>query len=259
LLRERDLDYSLVEEAITFSVGDGMSASKGAKQHCLSVERPTLTLADVVNGMMKNEDCLNIPEVRHRYMDKVFDVLRVVAKSLWHLHELGIVHGDLRLETCCKYGNRWKLSGILQMLTDRKPLTKDRLSSPISPECIELSKSAGKRIEVEIRRQAEAHWAMDCWAFGALAYNVLVGDPLFDLSKNNEHRNKALMEVLRWSGSDLEKVEQRLKQAGVLDYGIDLIVQCLSPHPADRPNMLEILDHPIWEELKNGDEARWEI
>jgi hypothetical protein len=43
-----------------------------------------------------------------------------------------------------------------------------------------------------------------------------------------------------------------VNNVGVPDSGINLVAHCLSPHPGDRPYMVQVLHHPIW----NGMRAR---
>lgn len=140
-----------MEEVRVFAVGaNGLETSEVAKQHCIAIEQPNLTLVGVVEGMLNNRDCQTDPEVRKRYVDKVFSVLRVIAKALRHLHSLGIVHGSVSSKNCGKYANRWKVGALLSM-------------------CM-----AGEAHHSGVR----AHPSIDVLDFGKLSYEVSVGETL---------------------------------------------------------------------------------
>lgn len=251
LLREVDLDTSLLEEVTIFGVGeDGMPASDGAKQHCISIEQPNLTLNGVVEGMLKNEDCQTLPAVRKRYGEKVFAVLRVVAKSLRYLHSIGIVHGGVCTSSCGKYESKWKVSRVLGScragdLVDERSLT---ICSP--PESVDGDYGSFKE-------SFKAHPSLDTWAFGKLSFEVLVGEPLFPPRSSNStdddvagKRNETLTHISLWNDYNLQEVRRRLAKAFVSEAGIDLILECLSPQPERRPTMAEVLSCPFWNEIR---------
>lgn len=245
LLRDHDFDWTLFEEVFMFAVGeDGMLATDdGARQYCVSVEQPDLTLAGVVEGMLNNEECQRVPEVRQRYADKIFAVLRLVAKALRYLHERGIVHGDLQLSTCCKFANKWKLSGVLKMQKVGERLSNRQWMSPsLPPECLEPRNQSSQSFEEIVRPEAEARPSMDSWAFGKLAYEVLVGEQLFDFQPDNIQQNHEVWtRVLHWNDRNVFEVRAKLQSSGVSSAARDLIAQCLAPCPDDRPVIAEIL------------------
>jgi len=245
LLRDHDFDWTLFEEVFMFAVGeDGMLATDdGARQYCVSVEQPDLTLAGVVEGMLNNEECQRLPEVRQRYADKIFAVLRLVAKALRYLHERGIVHGDLQLSNCCKFANKWKLSGVLNMQKVGERLSsKHRLSPSIPPECLEPRNKSSQSFEEIVRPEAEARPSMDSWAFGKLAYEVLVGEQLFDFqSDDTQQHHEVWTRILDWNDRKVFEVRSKLQSSGVSSAARDLIAQCLAPCPDDRPVIAEIL------------------
>lgn len=64
------------------------------QQFCVSVELPQMTLDKVVDGMKSNRNYRHDPNLRRKYAAKICAVLRLIGKSLRHLHASGAVHGN---------------------------------------------------------------------------------------------------------------------------------------------------------------------
>jgi hypothetical protein len=235
LVRDFDLDFSLLEEVSIFAVGeDGMPATSevSAKQFCISIEEPSLTLLDVMNGMLASEDCQMVAAVRKRYAEKVFAVLRLAAKALRHLHSLSLVHGSVSALNCAKYGSRWKLRNVLG-------IEQGGVDSSLK------SKVSGTTYNTEIHPDPMA----DVWDFGMLAFEILVGERLFfdketlqdELGDWNRHRRIA---------------HERLVQASVSPSGAALILTCLHPDRTSRPTMADLLRDAFWKEFKRPNDSQ---
>jgi hypothetical protein len=254
VLRENEVDFAFVEEVLIFAVGeDGSEPVDGEPtQYYVAIERPNLTLGGVVTGMLENEECQTDSAVRQRYSGKVFSVLRVVAKALQNLHSLGIVHGNVCMENCGKYNDKWKLADILGMQRIGGRFESSRFDKSAPPECIEPASNAAMEHQAAFRHGMVTEASIDSWAFGKLAYEVLTGEDLveFETNKNGNQNHQALLDIMHWSNFDQEKVHLQLKRVGISKLGIDLVVQCLAPRAEDRPNMDEILHHPVWKELR---------
>lgn len=195
-----------------FAVGeDGMTthSAASAKQFCISIEQASLTLEGVLEGLLGNDECRSMPAVRKRYAEKVFAVLRIVAKALRHLHSLGLVHGSVTLRNCAKFEDRWKLGNVLQI-------------------CEEVDHSIGP--------------PADIWAFGMLAYEVLVGETLF----TNDGDVSRL--ELDWNRHLKQQANQTLVQSCLPMSWADMIVSCLDPDVERRPTMTEVLALPLWKD-----------
>jgi serine/threonine protein kinase len=254
LLRENEIDFTLIEEVLVFAVGEdgGEATEDGPKQYCVAIERPNLTLTGVVNGMLGNEECQSNSEVRKRYTGKVFSVLRLVAKALRHLHSLGIVHGNVCMESCGKYEDKWKLGDILGIQKIDTVFEASRFAESAPPEGIEPLSNAAMKHQATFRTNAKTHPSIDVWGFGKMAFEVLTGEALveFETGEGVVHDHRALMDIMHWSDFNLEEVRHHLKRAGVSKLGMDVVVHCLSPDPKARPTMEEILQHPVWKELR---------
>jgi hypothetical protein len=254
VLRENEVDFAFIEEVLIFAVGeDGSEPVDGEPtQYYVAIERPNLTLEGVVTGMLDNEECQTDSAVRQRYSGKVFSVLRVVAKALQNLHSLGIVHGNVCMENCGKYNDKWKLADSLGMQRIDGRFESSRFDKSAPPECVEPASNAVMKHQATFRHGMVTDASIDSWAFGKLAYEVLTGEELieFENNKSVNQNHQALLDIMHWSNFDQEKVLLQLKRVGISKAGIDLIVQCLAPRAEGRPNMDQILKHPVWKELR---------
>lgn len=185
---------------------------------------------------------------------KVFSVLRLISKSLRRLHAQGFIHGDVSVSSCGKFYERWKLIGLLGSCREGTPFKKGRLSNCAPPEAVEARST---RDRVRFRNDITARVSVDSWAFGKLAFEALVGQPLLapEDSENCStisEDDTCLLRLVRWSDVDIQDVRQELKRVGVPIGACELIGSCLSPEPNERPTMEQILKHNVWSELKEN-------
>jgi hypothetical protein len=254
------LDAALFEAIVTFVVGEsdvdrGPLPDDGQERYCVVIERPDLTLSGVVRGMLGNHDCQNDRSVRHRYTVKVLSVLRTIAKSLRSLHSEGFIHGGLTLENCGKYNDKWKLSGILGSQRIGEKVDVSRLSSSAPPEAVLPFMSDDEAVhDAVFRTDLVAQPSVDSWAFGKVMYEVLVGDSLIEwnvATSVDEDRN-SLARLHQWNEFNLLDCRRQLELVGIIEPGIELVIQCLCPQGANRPSMDQILKHSVWSELRRG-------
>lgn len=240
------MDSSLVEEVLLFGVGeDGLLSEEDPKQYCVAVEQPNLTLAGVVAGMLNNEECQSDVTVRRRYIGKIFAVLRVVCKALRYLHDRDLVHGCMNPTKCGKYGGKWKLAGMLSLNRVGSFVDRGWICFSAPPESLELDGQGRPFFRDDYRAAA----TLDSWGFGKLAYEVLVGTPLFELD-GGTISERGIMQVLRWSDSDVNRVGDDLRECYLPEEWIAILSCCLAPNPGNRLSMNEILDDPAWKELR---------
>lgn len=231
--------------------GRGPLPDDGRCLFCISTERPELTLSSVVRGMIGNKECQNHAQTRRRYANKVFSVLRQVAKALQRLHKQGLVHGNLCLESFGKYDESWKLADVLGAQTIEDVFEVTRLSSAAPPESV-LPSQHRENNHSRFRSDLVALPSIDSWGFGKLAYEVLVGDVLIEFDVTNRiHSDDVGLDFLsRWSEKNLQDVRLQLKHAGLSGTEISLITHCLRPEAKDRLDLDGILLHSAWTELR---------
>eukprot|EP00525_Craspedostauros_australis_P009584 CAMPEP_0198134106 /NCGR_PEP_ID=MMETSP1442-20131203/59909_1 /TAXON_ID= /ORGANISM="Craspedostauros australis, Strain CCMP3328" /LENGTH=371 /DNA_ID=CAMNT_0043795245 /DNA_START=109 /DNA_END=1225 /DNA_ORIENTATION=+ len=279
------LDSTFVEEVLTFTVNEnpdqdainehgpaGLYVRGGGppftvnenpdhlsgrpSQYCMSLERPTLTLDGVVSGMMTNSAYQQDQSLRNKYSAKVAAVLRLIAKSLRHLHSNGVVHGDLCAEKCGKFDDGWKLMGRLEVQQVGSTFVHMG-GTAIPPEAIGEVDSGvvvdTDSIPVAITQQNEVSPSIDVWGFGKLAYEVFVGKNLvdFDDIRNPSNDVVGLLELMEWNEDNLRMVFEDLLDVGIPESGADLIASCLLPAASSRPgSMDEVLDNPFWKDIR---------
>ncbi|KAL7570341.1 hypothetical protein ACA910_017184 [Epithemia clementina (nom. ined.)] len=253
-VRQLEFDFSLVEEVFAFDIsGFGDEVFDETKQFCLCIERPQLTLAGVVSGMIRNKDCQNDPKTRKRYASKALAVLKAVAKSLDHLHSLGVVHGNLSVDNIGKYENSWKLAGISGVQRIGEPFDSSRFSFAVPPEAISPVQKLGQTAhKASFRDDLITCDSIDSWGFGKLAYEVLVGKPLvaFDDLNDFQQNHDALMDIMHWNEFNVEALREDLLNVGVSAAAVDLIEACLAAEPSSRPSFASIVEHDVWREVR---------
>mmetsp|Transcript_38287 Transcript_38287/g.92623 ORF Transcript_38287/g.92623 Transcript_38287/m.92623 type:complete len:291 (+) Transcript_38287:4934-5806(+) len=263
MLRAYELDESKVEEVLTFSVregGDGLP-----EQSWVSIECPEATLKDVAGSMMRKGGYWNQPDLRSKYATKICLVLRLIAKSLRHLHSNGVVHGDLSLQSCGLFEHEWKLLGRMEVQPIGQAFDTSRFQQSFPPESLhsgdlDMNVYDTDAPPVSFKQSVISDPSIDIWAFGKLAYEAILGKPLVAYDANLPANDVvALLEVMEWNEDCLKDVfHELLESGGIAESGAELFTSCLFPRPEDRPkSMEEILSHPFWQQnIKQRNKAR---
>jgi Protein kinase domain len=256
-----ELDDAFVEKVDVYveQIEDPFgSKEESAQQRCVAIERPQLTLEKVVAGMQRNGGYQNDLDMRMKYSAKVCSVLRLIGKALQHLHESGIVHCNLCMETCGKFSDSWKLLERLDVQLLGESFDASRFRYTFPPESLQLSEQEGviydsDNAPVSFVETMTAHPSIDIWAFGQVCYEALMGRPLVDYDRNKSPSEDvaALLQIMEWDQSSMQAVFSDLLESGIEESGADMITSCLFPNPNDRPaSMQEVLDHPFWMDMK---------
>jgi len=165
-------------------------------------------------------------------------LVKEVAAALTFLHDIGIVHGDLKPEN-------------LMLSTDR---TEDGTIQIVDFGCAQVSDESGNVVlkpsagntpaycppEVLENSNRAIAPPMDVWGLGVILYIMLVGLHPFDLNGNAPD----------------EEIERMIKQrkspplrnspitAHLSDSAIDVIEKCVQWDPDNRISAIELLEHP---------------
>jgi serine/threonine protein kinase len=218
----------------------------GLRRYFVAVESPKLTLATVVRGMLTNHGCQTDTSIRRRYSGKVFTVLQTIAKALLALHSQGYVHGNLTIQSCAKFDDKWKLTKMLDAKRFGEILPPFTETNAIPPEALQWNMPRGSDDQIGLKNDFVARPSIDVWAFGKLAYEALVGKPLFGGANDNNDEIDSLSDILQWNDASLVEMKLELRSIGVAEADIELISQCLSPHEGARPQIDNLLQHTCW-------------
>ena len=157
--------------------------------------------------------------------EEVLDIIAQVVRAIHHIHELQVLHRDIKLSNLfLKEDGRVKLGdfGIAKVLTDKSKKAKSIVGSPyyLAPEII----------------QAKPYdYSAEVWAIGVLTYYLCTLSPPFQSS------NREL--------SGLFKNIRNGKPKSLPEYyskDIWNMIKCmLKKEPAERPKINQIMKHPL--------------
>lgn len=256
MLRDVSLDTQYVEEVTMLA--DDVQLSAGPRQFCVATECPQVTLDRVVDGMANKGGYRYDTELRKKYAAKMCAVLRMIAKAIRHLHDCGLIHGNICMEACGKFGHAWKLLDCMGVQRIGEFINVNRFERSFPPEALDLDEDDEETVFDSDNASisflsAEASISIDVWAFGKLAYETLAGKPLveFDPVKGPTEDVAALLEILEWDQSSMKSVFSDLLDSGVTDSCAELITSCLFPRPQDRPTSMDaILADRFWKDMR---------
>ena len=162
----------------------------------------------------------------------VQSVLKPVIHAVSHLHSMNIIHRDIKPENVLlTEEGRSKLTdfGFSVHLGWYKPLGRLGTTDYMSPEVVRCNK--GSREENFKTNKAGYGKAIDYWAIGALAFELITGLPPFQATNRNDAYKLILQAHVRYP-------------AFVSDEAADFIQKCLMLNPSQRMNPDEMLQHP---------------
>ncbi|KAI3638305.1 hypothetical protein MIR68_003916 [Amoeboaphelidium protococcarum] len=172
-------------------------------------------------------DFKKLSEIKERLEDQqILTIGHQLTVTLQHLHEYGLVHGNLNSD--CIYwngqnillSNYWLCSSTNYGQWIRFPIYSVDLMSP-----------------ERLLSDGYALFSDDVWALGMLAYNLASGQPFFDqtFSENNKNSNGyQLLHMLRSGQFQSEYVQRKLDNVECHSVVKDLILKCLVVSIEDR-------------------------
>jgi len=178
--------------------------------------------------------------------DEVLFYFLQICRGLRHLHHCGIIYGDLKPENILLKSDHDALTGIdsIQLLlsdfgTSANIATYPRHRSGCSgtlrytaPEILRAVERGGLNSHASDGQRA------DIWGAGAVLFALVYGHDAFG-STGDESADDVLAEILLREGIPLFP-ESTSRSASFQP----LITDLMSPHPAARPSIDAIFDHP---------------
>ncbi|KAG2450867.1 hypothetical protein HYH02_004700 [Chlamydomonas schloesseri] len=161
-------------------------------------------------------------------------VLQPCLKVLMYLHEQGILHRDLKPENILFARNMtFKLCdfGLAIDLRDERAVTRAGTLEYMAPEVLECP---FKSRPIDNKENERLHYtaAVDSWAVGVLAYELLVGRPPFEAPEREGVEECIRKQVPRYP-------------FGLSELARSFIATALQKDPEQRPTVQEMLSHPF--------------
>ncbi|KAL4857133.1 Aurora kinase A [Chlorella vulgaris] len=161
------------------------------------------------------------------------EVLPPFMDALAHMHAASIVHRDIKPENILLTGARSiRVAdfGLSINWVEERPVTRAGTLDYMSPEVLQCPEKS-KPEENKERLELSYGEAVDVWAVGILAYELLVGKPPFERETREE------------TYACIQRREPHMP-ANVSQAARDFILAALAKNPRKRPSMADLLRHP---------------
>ncbi|RHY44927.1 hypothetical protein DYB34_011141, partial [Aphanomyces astaci] len=188
--------------------------------------------------------------------NQIRSMLHQVAEALAHLHDHGVVHGDLKklnvLQMFYKLQNDDEFAAIAthwQRTTASDTL--DDVWAKVQPRdqfCVKTFHESASTLPFQ---PVVASPALDVWAFGVLMYQMYSGVELVPTDINQDVDDSGIARAATWTDADLSK---RLQNKVSNALARDLMAKLLVVDPSDRISVQAMLSHPYFE-VKYDDAA----
>jgi serine/threonine protein kinase len=210
-----------------------------------------------------------------RDWDKIRSMGIEIAEALKHMHDHGVLHGDIKPLNIMRAGGRIKLIDLDAAANLKDGFAGAKFSSAYAPPelvhvtddnevCLKVPRLVnavtgeltGKGLPFEL---VKAHHSFDSWSFGCVLYELCCGAKLFlpnDEDNIDEEDLHALHEFANFfKRRKLHKIHE--------DSARNLVAQLLSKDPTRRPGMTHVLAHPFLSGQKAprmiGEEAEFDV
>ncbi|KAF0683302.1 Aste57867_24642 [Aphanomyces stellatus] len=205
--------------------------------------------------------------------------LQQVAEGLQHLHNKGLVHGDVKKLNMVRVDNRLKLIDLDATTKIGDPIGAKFSSGILPPELFYKFKSDKERqlylsywanvgtTNLELWDKVKpkndcvvktfylkldelpytpilAQVSLDAWAFGALMYQMHSGEELVSTDINQDVLDDTIEQAITWTQC---KLKTRIRNKIRNDTVCDLIEKLLVVDPQDRIDINGVLNHPYFQ------------
>jgi len=172
--------------------------------------------------------------------------LKGIGMSLLHLHEHGLVHGDVGSHNTAKFGDRWKTLGVRGSVAIGE-MTDPKRGFFQPPEAVSLETRNVSLGDQNVGAQlvpVASDPTYDIWAYGVVFYEAVAGLPLSPYrSLHKEKRaltTAELFKVGQWDDRSLRKALRHIDDETTRD----LVKKLLDPNPNARAqSMRDVLEH----------------
>ncbi|KAI9006350.1 kinase-like domain-containing protein [Hyaloraphidium curvatum] len=153
---------------------------------------------------------------------------RVLMATVAYLHLHGIVHRDIKPQNVL-LRREGDLGSMVLADFDSSHVSEDRARALLGAKDLE-----GSYLAPEVARGLPYNSAVDVWAIGCIAYELLLGEPPFASAAS-------IAELF----SRITAVQLPPPVPGVTNLAADFVQQLLRPEPGDRPTAAEARRH-LW-------------
>ena len=191
-------------------------------------------------------------------MEEVKHVFTQLAHCVEHMHEKGVLHGDLKTLNMVRTGGRWKLIDLdAACVIGTGKVGHKSSSAYVPPEAIYVDRVAGTacvRSAVAVAKGEArydlltAHPSFDVWSLGCTLYQMCTTDvrPLFrggqdDNLTDDLTEEDNLFVLAEWSSDHKRKKLIRVTDSSARN----LLAQMLHKDPHQRPSLGRVLAHPF--------------
>eukprot|EP00597_Dinobryon_sp_UTEXLB2267_P002894 CAMPEP_0170058004 /NCGR_PEP_ID=MMETSP0019_2-20121128/787_1 /TAXON_ID=98059 /ORGANISM="Dinobryon sp., Strain UTEXLB2267" /LENGTH=1211 /DNA_ID=CAMNT_0010262831 /DNA_START=1869 /DNA_END=5504 /DNA_ORIENTATION=- len=196
-----------------------------------------------------------------------------VAEALQHMHQKGVLHGDVKPLNIMRCDGRVKLIDLDASASTLTGYSGGKSSSAYVPPC--LLHHTGKEILIRIcpldpvtkkpitvglpYEVVPAAYPHDSWALGAVLYELCAGIKLFLQDDEDNIDPESMQDLYNFTDDFKQK-----KLAKIADpQARNLVSQLLSRDPRKRPNFHQVLAHPFLSGKKAsrmiGDTAEFDV
>lgn len=201
----------------------------GPSSHLVSFETVQLTplflhaVADSSATEKLGDPSEFVPLKRGMPEEDARPIIRELLRAVRHIHERGIVHGHINLETVRQHRN----TGRIVILEHIIPIAATVPNTTYSKSLLTVAAP-------EIRRYEPFSYAADIWSIGVILQQLLYADKEF-------------------TSDDVEDTDLLSPYVcGLNGVTTGFLMMCLKSDPADRSSLADLIAHPFATDVKIG-------